>query len=102
MHIQTRLTHALEEYGLVWGVPSTTMQDENMGTAMVTPANASAYCSARLPKKMQKPEAMAKPMEDLFSCIKAQHRHHLHRTLGTLLEGRKEDSHQATLQGIAA
>ena len=39
------------------------MQDENMGTAMVTPASASAYCSARLPKKMQKPEAMAKPIE---------------------------------------
>ena len=54
------------------------MQEENMGTAMVTPASASAYCSARLPKKMQKPEAMAKPMEDLFSCTHAQHHHHLH------------------------
>lgn len=47
------------------------MQDENMGTAIVTPASASAYCSARLPKKMQKPEAMAKPIEDRFSCIHA-------------------------------
>ena len=37
------------------------MQEENMGTAMVTPASARAYCSARLPKKMQNPENMAKP-----------------------------------------
>lgn len=62
------------------GAPRTTMQDENMGTAMVTPASASAYCSARLPKKMQQPEAMAKPIEDLFSCIEAQHRCILHST----------------------
>ena len=48
--------------------PTTTMQDENMGTAMVTPASASAYCSARFPKKMQKPENMAKPMDEPFSC----------------------------------
>lgn len=44
------------------------MQEENMGTAIVTPASARAYCSARLPKKMQNPENMANPMEDAFSC----------------------------------
>ena len=47
------------------------MQDENMGTAMVTPASASAYCSARFPKKMQKPENIAKPMDAPFSCSAA-------------------------------
>ena len=49
-----------------------------MGTAMVTPASASAYCSARLPKKMQKPEAMAKPIEDRFSCAHTQRHHRMH------------------------
>ena len=44
------------------------MQEANMGTAMVTPASARAYCSARFPKKMQNPENMANPMEDAFSC----------------------------------
>ncbi len=39
-----------------------------MGTAMVTPARASAYCSARLPKNMQKPEAIANPISGAFSC----------------------------------
>ena len=48
------------------------MQEENIGTAMVTPASARAYCSARLPKKIQKPETMAKPIEDPFSCSMAQ------------------------------
>jgi hypothetical protein len=47
------------------------MQELNMGTAMVTPASASAYCSARLPKKMQKPDAIAKPISGAFSCMKA-------------------------------
>ena len=64
-----------------------------MGTAMVTPASASAYCSARLPKKMQKPEAMAKPMEDRFSCTKMMA---IIRFIPPLvwLEGRKEDGDQ--------
>ena len=30
------------------------MQDKNMGTAMVTPASASVYCSARLPKRCRR------------------------------------------------
>ena len=54
------------------GSPRTTIQEENIGTAMVTPASARAYCSARLPKKIQKPETIAKPMEDPFSCSMAQ------------------------------
>ena len=56
------------------------MQEENIGTAMVTPASARAYCSARLPKKMQKPEAMAKPIEDLFSCTSMQYHQDRHPT----------------------
>ncbi len=75
------------------------MQDENMGTAMVTPASASAYCSARFPKKIQKPDAMAKPMEDLFSYTKMQHHQHVHPSY--LPDQDTEASRHGTSAGLA-
>lgn len=50
------------------------MHELNMGTAMVTPASASAYCSAMFPKKMQTPEAIANPISGAFSCSADAHR----------------------------
>lgn len=44
-----------------------TMNEENKGTAMVTPARHKEYISPMLPKNMQTPDAIAKPISGAFS-----------------------------------
>ena len=47
--------------------PTITINEENKGTAMVTPARHKEYISPMLPKKMHTPDAIAKPIRGAFS-----------------------------------
>ena len=47
--------------------PTITMNEENKGTAMVTPARHKEYIRPMLPKNMQTPDAIANPMSGAFS-----------------------------------